>query len=170
GGQANAAVPRRLEDRVYRRRMHAGEDHRRGSAVAQQLIEKEPGNFAGVLWIAEALFGGEGVAFEPLEQLLPVGGDDVRLWIVDVGVEKAGSDECAAVIDDRRFRRKVVFDRRPGVDPFDATVANNQRPVFQVDVRTLSSASRIVDEVQDLPAKCGGGVAAVLLCARSVRS
>ena len=55
----------------------------------------------GVVAVAEAGLGGEGVLLEPFQQLLAVGGDDVDLRVVHVAVDEARHDQVPGVGLDR---------------------------------------------------------------------
>ncbi|OLQ71372.1 hypothetical protein BHX98_20520 [Acinetobacter baumannii] len=68
--------------------MHRAEHQRGGGAVAQQLAEKQLGLLAGVGHVAEAALVGEGVGFQPIQQLRAVGADDADLRVVDMGVDE----------------------------------------------------------------------------------
>ena len=79
---------------------------RRGGAVARQFVEEEFGDACCVHRIAEFLFLDEGVFLEPFEELRAVGRDHLGLRIMDMRVDKAGHDELARIVVDRRSRRQ----------------------------------------------------------------
>ena len=62
--------------------------------LTQALVEEQRGHGARVRRVRELLLGDERVFFQPVEQLLAVGADDLRLRIVDVAVDEAGQDQA----------------------------------------------------------------------------
>ena len=54
-------------------------DDRRGRAVAEQLVEEEPGHPPGMGGIGELLLLDEGILLQPFQELLAVGADHLRL-------------------------------------------------------------------------------------------
>ena len=135
--------------------MHAGEDHGRRRSVAQQFIEEEASHFTGMRRVAKALLGRKCVALQPLEQLLAVGSDDVRLRIMDVGIDEAWSNESAAAVDSHGIARQIVFYRRPCNGLLDLSLADQQCAVVEIDVGAFAGDRRIVDEMQDFSSKDG---------------
>ncbi len=86
------ARPERLgffEERVDRLRMHGAIDRGGGRAGAQTFLEEHARNRARMLRVGELLFGDEGVLVEPVDELLAVRADDLRLRIVHVAVDEA---------------------------------------------------------------------------------
>ena len=73
-------------------RMHRREHQRRGSSVAQQLVEEHLRNLRGMGGVRETRLDRKGVALQPLQQLFAVGRDHIRLRIVDMAVDETGQD------------------------------------------------------------------------------
>jgi hypothetical protein len=96
----------RLEDRVDRCLVRRREHHRRRRAVAQQFVQEEFRDLAGVVRVAEGGFGRKRVPLQPLQQLRAVGPDDVGLRVVDVRVDEAGDDQLAAIVGDGDIGRQ----------------------------------------------------------------
>jgi len=72
--------------------MHRREHQRRGSSVAQQLVEEHLRNLRGMGGVRETRLDRKGVALQPLQQLFAVGRDHIRLRIVDMAVDETGQD------------------------------------------------------------------------------
>jgi hypothetical protein len=100
GDHAQVARFAGLEKRVHRFLVHGAVDHRGGGPAAQQLVEEELGDLAPVRRIGEPALGREGVALQPGQQARRRRGDHVGLREMQVGVDKAGHDQLAAVVDD----------------------------------------------------------------------
>ena len=88
GDHPQIALLAGLEEGVHRLLVHRAEHQRGGGAVAQQLAEKQLGLLAG--HVAEAALVGEGVGFQPIQQLRAVGADDADLRVVDMGIDEPG--------------------------------------------------------------------------------
>ncbi len=116
------------EKRVHRLRMDGAVDRRRRGAVAQALIEKMLGYRARIVRVREFQLRREGVAVQPVEKLLAIGGDHLALRIVDMAVDEARHDQVGRVVidgDAGMFRQHVG--RRPGLD--DGPVFHHHRAV-----------------------------------------
>ena len=73
--------------------MHSAIDHRGRGAGAKQFVEKELGPACAMRGIGEFLLLDKSIVLQPVEELRPVGADDLGLRIVDVRVDEAGHDE-----------------------------------------------------------------------------
>ena len=120
----------RLEQGIHRLGVNGAEHQRRGGAVSQQLFDKEGGHLAGIFEIVVTPLGREGVAVEPLQQLLAIGPHHLALGIVNVGVDKARHYHLAAVIPHPHFGRNAIFPILPLTEPVDAAVANDQQTIL----------------------------------------
>ena len=132
GDQAHVARQGRFEKRVHRGLVDGSEDQGAGGPVAQQLVAEEGRGLVGVGAVGEGLFGGEGVAVQPVEQLRAPGGDDVGLRIVDVGVDEAGCDQLAG----KGFDGGVFGESRGevgiGAEGRDVAVLDDQQTVRMI--------------------------------------
>jgi len=129
GDHSDAAARGRFEQGLRGREMGAAPDHRRGHAVARELVEEDVGLRRRVRRIREARLGGERVTLQPGQQ--PVGrpGDRVELHEVQVQVDEARRDhQRPPVLDGEprvlRGERRVLarFDDRSGVDDHQRVV------------------------------------------------
>ncbi|SEF66113.1 hypothetical protein SAMN05216242_103187 [Thauera chlorobenzoica] len=132
--------------------MHGGEGECGGGAVLQQLVAEKSGDFGGVRRVGEAGFGGEGVFFQPGEQLLAVAGDDVGLGVVDVGVDEAGQDQLAAVVGEQRAGRQLGQHCGGGAELGDVAVADDENAVDEVFERAVPVRRRVGEEMNELAA------------------
>ena len=105
--------------------MHRAVGDSRCRAVAQQFVDEEGGLAGGVFGRCVARFGREGVLLKPVEELGAVGGDDLRLGEMDVGIDEAGQDELVAVVVDHDVRRAMVLDSRRVVDGGDPAIIDD---------------------------------------------
>ncbi|VVO89709.1 hypothetical protein PS732_05318 [Pseudomonas fluorescens] len=130
--------------------MNAAEHQRRGGAVAQQFLDENISHFIGVRLVAELTFAREGVSVEPVEQLFAVGADHAGLWQVDVGVDKARSDQGILIMVDfdvcRQRRQQVA-----GVaDGADLAAIDHQQAVLEIFVGGFDADfGRVGNAVQD---------------------
>ena len=85
GDRAHAALGGGFEERIDRMRMHRAERRDGGRAIAQALVEENSGDRARMRDVGELLLGDERVLVQPVEQLLAVGADDLRLRVVRRG-------------------------------------------------------------------------------------
>ena len=76
---------RRFEERVDGMRVHRAEARDGRRAVAQAFVEEDFRDGARVRDVRELLLGHERVFLEPVEQLLAVRADDLRLRVVRRG-------------------------------------------------------------------------------------
>ncbi len=84
---------------------------------------KNSGDGARMGGVRELLFGDEGVFREPVEQLLAVGADDLRLRVVHVAVDEPGQDQrVLAVLFYMRARRQFGTDAGGGPEMGDLPV------------------------------------------------
>ncbi|MNX80041.1 hypothetical protein D3C86_1116900 [compost metagenome] len=152
---AQVAVLARAEQRVCRRGVHRAPDHRRGGAVAQQLVGEELGHGARVGGLAEAAFLGEGVGVEPVQQARRRRRDDVGLRIVHVGVDETRHEQLAAMVDHLGAGRDVA--RQVLVQPYggNAAVRDEHQAIFPILIRLLMEL-RIAQEVEDAAADGAG--------------
>src|SRR5690606_7562745 len=114
----------------------------------------EVGDLGGVCGVGEAALGGEGVFLQPFEQLLAVAGDDVGLWVMDVGVDEAGQDQLAAVVGDGCARGQLGQQRGRRAAFGDVAVAHDQRAVGEV-LERAGVVRRVGEEVHDFAADGG---------------
>ena len=129
--------------------MRRAVDGRRGGAVAQDLVQEEPGDARRVCGIGELLLLDEGVTVEPLEQLRAIGRDHPRLRIVDVGIDQAGQDQAVRVVIDCRPRRHFRQQVRGVACPSDPPVLDHQQTVGLIPIaRCRPYLGRIIEEFQ----------------------
>jgi len=133
--------------------MYGREDQCRRRAVAQQLVEEEIGDFARMPGVREAALGRIRVAGQPLEQLFPVGGDDVGLRIMNVRIDETGDDELAGVIDNRRGGGKRRQQRPCISRRDDRAIREHQQAVVEILVCAISALRRIGDEMEERATK-----------------
>ena len=100
GQHAEAAAVAGREEGVHRGRVTGAEHLGGGGADPQQLVEEGLGERRRMVGVGEAQLLGEGVVVQPVEQLAPVGGDDLQLHVVDMAVDKAGHYQFSPMIDD----------------------------------------------------------------------
>ena len=150
--------------------MHGREDECRGGAIAQQFVEKKVRHLAGMLRVGEALLGRKRVALEPFQQLLAVGGDDVGLRIMHVGVDEAGQKQLAVVVDHLRIRRQPREQIARGAELEHSSVAQDQQAVLEVAMRSLAQLVGVADEVQNGSAERLDPIGADCLVAHGMRS
>ncbi len=108
GDHAGAAALGAGEQRLDRLRMHRAVDHRRGRAVAQQLVQEKARDALRMGRITELLLLDEGVFLQPVEQLGAVAGDHLGLRQMQVEVDQPRQDQLAAVVVDRGVRRAAA--------------------------------------------------------------
>ena len=131
GDQPGAARLGLREQGVDRLRVNRAVDHRGRRAVAQQLVHEEGGIGGGVGRVGEFLLLDEGVFFQPVQQLRPVGGDDLGLREMDVGVDEARQHQPAAMVVDRDAVRHLAAQRGPVPHRGDAAIdPDQQQPVL----------------------------------------
>ena len=100
---AGVAAVRGRKQRGGRIRMRRAVGKRRGGAVARQLVEEKFGVARGVRGIGEFLLFDEGVFLQPFEELRAIGGDHLRLRVVDMGVDESGQNQRVGVMFDREL-------------------------------------------------------------------
>ncbi len=98
---AQLARLRFLEERIDRLLMNGGIDGGRGGAVAQQRIQEQGSDPARMIRVRKSALGRKGVVVQPIQQLPPIGGDDVDLRVMHVGVDEARHDQLAAMVIQR---------------------------------------------------------------------
>src|SRR5208283_6131417 len=82
-----------------------------------------------MLLVGKALLSNERELVQPVNELLAVGADDLRLRVVDVGVDEPGEDDriCAVLVDGRPWRKLAShFARRPEMRDLAVRHANNR--------------------------------------------
>ncbi len=130
-----------LEEGVDRLLVHGRIDRGGGGAVAQQRVEEQPGDLAPMLRIGEGALRREGVVVEPVEQLPAVGGDDVDLRVMHMGVDEARQDQLAAVVVQRVLRGARFQDVRRGPTRGDAAIDDLQAAVIEIFPRAGSGSA-----------------------------
>nr|GEU28080.1 hypothetical protein [Tanacetum cinerariifolium] len=159
GHHAQAARFAGREERVHRCRVHGAVHHGRGGAAAQQLVEEEFGHVPSVRRVLEAAFHRKGIGLQPWQQPFRGRRDHVRLRIVDMGVDKAGHEQLAAVVVHRSPRRqrgvqRGIVARRPHL-----AAGDDQQAVFMPGMGAVAEG-RIGEEVQQAASvglQVGGG-------------
>ena len=110
GDQPHVSLQRLGKQRLHRALVHRAEHQGCGGAVAQQLGDEEAGRLRRVRGIGEGELGRKDMPVQPVEQLGPVGGDDVGLWKMHVQIHEPGRDQPAREAFDRcvaQARREV---------------------------------------------------------------
>ncbi len=103
--------------------------------------------------VAEPGFGGERVALQPLQELRAVRRNDVRLRVVDVGIDETGQDQLSAIVGDRGAGGNRGEQSRRRTDRRDATVADHEHAVGEMAMRGIPERRRITDEIDNLAAE-----------------
>jgi hypothetical protein len=119
GDQAHALCIGRLEQGLRTDFVHSGEHDRAGGAMRPQGRQETLRAHARHLGVGVALFGGEGVGVEPVEQGGAKAGDHVELRAVHMGVNEAGHQQAAAMVflgDMLPARGQSLGGRLHGVD------------------------------------------------------
>ena len=98
GDQAHALCMGRLEQGVRTDFVHGGEHDRAGGAMRPQGRQETLRAQVRHLGVGVALFGGEGVGVEPVEQGGAKAGDHVELRTVHMGVDEAGHQQATPVV------------------------------------------------------------------------
>ena len=149
---AQAALQGHLEERLDRTPVYGGEHLCRGRAVGQQLVEEKLRRRARIDGIGKALFGREGIALEPVEQITAAGTDDIGLRIVNVRIDEARQDESLAMLDDAQLPRvRQQFGSRS--NRLDMGARNDQRPLLPVLVcLRFVQCTRVGAKMQDASA------------------
>ncbi len=93
GNRAHAACGGGCEERIDGMRVHGAERRDRGGSISQAFIEEQRGDGLRVGDVGELLLGDEGVLVQPVEQLLAMRTDDLRLWVVHVAIDEPGQDQ-----------------------------------------------------------------------------
>ena len=99
--------------------------------------------------VGEPLLLDEGVVVQPVEQLRAIGGDHLRLRIVDVHIDQPGHDERARMIVERRVRRGAGKNVARLADRRDPPVLDENRPVLDITPRGGAGLRRIGYEGED---------------------
>jgi len=102
-----------------------------------------------VLRIGELLLRDERVVVEPVDQRLTVGADDLRLRVMDVGVDKARQDQRIGIGRHRRSRRQIFLCGGEIAEIGDLAVPDDdQRVLFVAGGLLTANPEGIVDKRQ----------------------
>ena len=124
--------------------------------MAQQRIQEQAGDRAPMLRIGEGALRREGVVVEPVQQLPAVGGDDVDLRVMHVGVDEARQDQLAAVVVQRVPRGARFQDVRRVAKRGDAAIDDLQAAVVEILPRGwVRLSAGVAQEMQDGAAEEG---------------
>ena len=150
GDHLHAALAGGGEQRVHTGHVHRGEHHRRGAAVGQQGVGEQRGRHLRHRGVGMAGFGREGVGVEPIQQLGAPAGDHIHLRAMHMGVDEAGQQQAAAVVD----LAPVVARGRIGTVRLhrgNAAVVTDQQPVCGAPARMGTvpiRQARVASEVE----------------------
>ena len=158
GNHAQITLAGLVEKHLHRMRVHGAVNHRRGGANAQALIEKQLRNFTRMIDIGKLLLGRKGVAVQPIDQLLAIGTDDLRLRVVHVQVDEARQDQGIGVSGDRRPGFERILQSGICAERLDAPVLNHHQRVSFVMHRCIAAhQERIVAKGEGGTAQCEAG-------------
>ena len=149
GDHPQVELLRRLEEGIHRLLVHRAEHQCGGGAVAQQLAEEQIGLLASMLHVTETPFVGEGVGFQPVQQLRAIGADDADLRVMNVGVDETGSDQRVRVFDHLGAGFQGWKQVSSTADLSNLSILDNQQAVFEILVRLLDThLARIGEAVE----------------------
>ena len=150
-----------LEERVDRLRMYGAIDCGRGRAGAQAFPEEHARHRASVFRVSELLFRNEGVLVEPVDELIAVRADDLRLRIVHVAVDEAGEDQrIRAVLLYHRVLRQFGAHLVRRSEVRDPAIRHGDDGVPLVAHRALEAVTKRIARVrQDRSANRGQSIA-----------